>query len=140
VQRLIEEIKKIPGLKKCVLFIMGMSRKSYMFLVNKIMGVNGNKIVFISFGGKSYSDNPRAISEKLHEMYPEFEIVWLFNNPEEKRKVVPDYVQCVKAGSYRALKELATAKFWVDNFCKPLYTYKSKKQVYIQTWHGDAWG
>ncbi|EQB22651.1 hypothetical protein UNSWDHB_12 [Dehalobacter sp. UNSWDHB] len=33
--------------------------------------------------------------------------------------------------------ELATAKYWVDNFNKNTITYKSKKQVYIQTWHGD---
>lgn len=136
-QWLIRGIKNRPKLKKMFLPIIGTVMKSYMFLVNKIIGVNGNKIVFISFGGKSYSDNPRAISEKLHEMYPEFEIVWLFNNPEEKQKVVPNYIRCVKKRSYRALKELATAKFWVDNFCKPLYTYKNKKQIYIQTWHGD---
>lgn len=114
-----------------------MAKRLYMFLANKIIRINKFKVVFISFGGKSYSDNPRAISEKLNEMCPKYEIVWLFNNPEEKRKIVPDYVRCVKAGSFIALKELATAKFWVDNFTKPLATYKSSKQVYIQTWHGD---
>ena len=109
----------------------------YMFLANKLLGVNGRKVVFISYGGKSYSDNPRAISEKLHELQPEFEIVWLFKNPEEKEKIVPGYVRCVEFGSHAALKELATAKFWVDNATKPHTIYKSGKQVYIQTWHGD---
>ena len=109
----------------------------YMFLANKLFGVNKRKVVFISFGGKSYSDNPRAISEKLHELHPEFEIVWLFNKPAEKRALVPGYVRCVAFDSRAALKELATAKFWVDNATKARSTYKSKKQVYIQTWHGD---
>ncbi len=136
-QWLMQEIKKRPKIQKKLLSIIGMVNKCYMYLVNKIMGVNETKAVFISFGGKSYSDNPRAISEKLHEMNPKFENVWLFNNPKEKRKIVPDYVRCVKAGSYRALKELATAKYWVDNFTKPLTTYKNEEQVYIQTWHGD---
>jgi CDP-glycerol glycerophosphotransferase len=113
------------------------TKRSYMFTVNRLKGVKPQKAVFISFDGKSYSDNPKAISEKLHELYPEFEIVWMFGNPEEKREIVPDYVRCVQAGSFEALRELATSKFWVDNFCKPLFIYKGKNQFYIQTGHGD---
>jgi CDP-glycerol glycerophosphotransferase len=136
-QWLIQIIKKSPKLKKRCLFIIGIFKKSYMFLANKVIGVNRNKIVFISFDGKTYSDNPKAISEKLHQLYPKFEIVWLFNNLQEKSKIVPDYVRCVSNGSYKSLRELATAKFWVDNFCKSLYVYKNKTQIYIQTMHGD---
>lgn len=110
--------------------------KAYMFLVNKIGKAKKHKVVFSSFGGKSYSDNPRAISEKLHQMYPSFEIVWLFKNPEAKEKAVPAYVRRVKIDSLQAYKELATAKIWVDNSPKRR-VYKSKEQVYIQTWHGD---
>lgn len=111
--------------------------KSYMFLCNKLHGVNQRKVVLKSFGGKSYSDNPKAISEKLHEIYPEAEIVWILKDPEKKKSIVPDYVRIVKANSLEEIKELATAKVWVDNFCKPLWTYKSREQFYIQTWHGD---
>lgn len=134
---LIQEIKKIPRLRKYAIYIRSIINKSYMFLSNKLCGIRSKKVVFVSFSGKSYSDNPKAISEKLYEVHPEFEIVWLFNNPEEKRNVVPSYVRCIKHGSFKALKELATARCWVDNFTKPTYFYKSKKQVYIQTWHGD---
>jgi CDP-glycerol glycerophosphotransferase len=111
--------------------------KDYMHWEYKVHGVKDKKAVFISFQGKSYSDNPRAISEKLHELNPEFEIVWLFIRPDEKRKIVPGYVKCVEAVSSEALKELATAKFWVDNFTKPIFLHKGKDQVYIQTGHGD---
>ncbi|MGN7396879.1 CDP-glycerol glycerophosphotransferase family protein [Peribacillus frigoritolerans] len=136
-QSLIYRIKRITIITKFILLVIGWLSKFYMFVTNKVIGVNKKKVVFISFGGKSYSDNPRSISQKLHEMHPNYEIIWLFNRPEEKNEIVPDYVRCVQTGSYRALKELATAKFWVDNFCKPSYIYKSKKQLYIQTWHGD---
>jgi len=111
--------------------------KSYMFLCNKLHRVNQKKVVLKSFGGKSYSDNPKAISEKLHEMHPEAEIVWILKEPEKKKSIVPDYVRMVKANTLKEIKELATAKVWVDNFCKPLWTYKSREQFYIQTWHGD---
>ncbi|WP_418792203.1 CDP-glycerol glycerophosphotransferase family protein [Phosphitispora sp. TUW77] len=135
-QWLIKEVKNKLKIKKWYQFIINVVKKAYMFSVNKVIGVQENKIVFISFGGNFYSDNPRAISEKLHEMLPDFEIVWLLNNLE-KREIVPEYVRIVKNGLLIGLKELATAKFWVDNFTKPIYTYKSKEQIYIQTWHGD---
>jgi len=111
--------------------------KDYMHWEYKKHGVKERKAVFTSFAGKAYSDNPKAISEKLHELHPEFDIVWLFISPAKKRKIVPGYVRCVDAGSSEALKELATAKFWVDNFTKPIFLYKGKDQVYIQTGHGD---
>ncbi|PKM55439.1 MAG: hypothetical protein CVV00_04030 [Firmicutes bacterium HGW-Firmicutes-5] len=130
-------IKKIPFVESMIIKIYDSYRKLYMFLCYKFIGVDEKKAVFISFNGLSYSDNPKAISEKLHILKPQVEIVWLFLNPEEKREIVPDYVRCVKAGTFSALKELATSKFWIDNFCKPLYTYKGKSQIYVQTWHGD---
>ena len=132
-----KEIKKIPVIGKMAVSFKHNEEKGYMIWANKVYGVKDKKAVFISFQGKSYSDNPRAISEKLHELHPEFEIVWLFTRPDEKRKIVPGYVRCVDAESSAALKELATAKFWVDNFTKPLFVYKSRDQVYIQTGHGD---
>lgn len=96
-----------------------------------------NKAVFESFSGKTYSDNPRALSEKLHELSPKTEIVWLFNNPEEKKKVVPSYVRCEKRDTKTIIKEYSTARIWVNNFAMQEFVYKGKRNVYVQTWHGD---
>ncbi len=135
------ELKKIFGInnrKKYIhVSVMRWLQIIYMVIINKLLRVKKNKVVFKSFGGKSYSDNPKAISEKLNKMYPEYEIVWLLNNPVTKKALVPYYVKTVKANSLRALRELATSKVWVDNFAKPIHLYKSKNQIYIQTWHGD---
>jgi CDP-glycerol glycerophosphotransferase len=130
-------VKKLPFVGRCAVKLFDLSRKTYMFLCNKFIGIDDNRVVFISFNGLSYSDNPKALSEKLHELQPQMEIIWLFLHPEEKKNLIPDYVKCVKENTFEALKVLATSKVWVDNFCKPLYTYKGKKQIYIQTWHGD---
>lgn len=132
-----EKISKYSNLKKVISTIINLGKKIYMYTMNKLNGIDKNKVVFISFSGKSYSDNPRAISEKLNDNDPNSKIVWLFNNPDEKKLLIPDYVKCVRNNSLRALKELATAGVWVDNFTKPKYLYKSRKQLYIQTWHGD---
>lgn len=130
-------VKKIPLIGSGTSKLYDYFRKAYMFFCNKFLGVDEHRAVFISFNGLSYSDNPRALSEKLHALQPQIEIVWLFLRPEEKKDLVPDYVKCVKEGTFGALKVLATSKIWVDNFCKPLYTYKGKHQIYVQTWHGD---
>lgn len=109
----------------------------YVHLLRMVYGIDRNKVVFVSFSGKSYSDNPKCISEALHEQMPEAKIFWLFTDPETKKSKVPDYVQCVEAGNNRTLyKHLATARVIVSNFS--LYMLpKSKKQMFIQTWHGD---
>ena len=103
-------------------------------------GVDPDKVVFISFQGRNYNDNPRFISERLHERCPEAKIVWLFKKGmlAQTKGVVPDYVKCVHCVSSEAYHELATARVWVDNFTKSnLLRHKKGRQFYIQTWHGD---
>jgi len=102
-----------------------------------IFKTDKKKAIFISFGGKSYSCNPRAVSEELHKMAPEFNIIWLFNNAREKKKIVPEYIQCVEVHTLRAFLEQLKACFWIDNACKPITTHKKHDQIYIQLWHGD---
>lgn len=111
-----------------------MNRK--MRFIQKRKGLE-NKVVFSSLMGNSYSDNPRAISEKLHELSDSVEIVWLFKEPERIKNEIPHYIRAVRNTSELAAKELATAKVWVDNCEKRTWLYKSPNQMYIQTWHGD---
>lgn len=134
---LINYLKRNTFIKLVGKNIYAFTKKAYMIFCNKFYGINKEKITFISFGGKSYSDNPKAISEKLHELYPDFDIVWLFDKSYNKNNITPEYISFVEANSFKALKTLATSKFWVDNFNKPLFMYKGEEQVYIQTWHGD---
>lgn len=111
-------------------------------LIKKIMWVchkcwvDNNKVVFKSFDNQ-YSCNPRAISEKLHELCPNIKIVWLFSNPQMTSEFIPGYVIKVKNKSLRKLYELATAKVWVDNCTKTSAMWKGQDQLYVQTWHGD---
>lgn len=111
--------------------------KTFMFFCNKTFGVNTFCAVFLSFYGRAYSGNPKAISEKLHQINPDIKIIWLFQNPDEMIKIIPNYVIPLKYNSFMAFKALATSKFWIDDNLKSMVFYKSKKQIYIQTWHGD---
>ena len=103
-------------------------------------GVDPYKVVFSCFGGRSYGDSTRCISERLHERCPEAKIIWQFNhtNLERARGMVPDYVRTVRCRSVEACVEFATARVWVDNFSKPEFMeLDSRRQYYVQTWHGD---
>lgn len=90
----------------------------------------------MSFNGKQYSDNPRSISERLHETHPEIKQVWIFNNPDEI-KDAPDYVKKVPNKTVQAMREQAKSRVWVWNAAMPYGTYKGRDQYFIQTWHGD---
>lgn len=109
----------------------------YVKVCRILFGVNKNKVMFTSFGGKSYSDNPRAISEKLHAMLPDAEIVWEIKEPEKKSDIVPAYIRCIDCSKLLSYyKEFATSSVYVTNNSM-LNISKSKKQMFIQTWHGD---
>ena len=113
-------------------------RVGLMKAAQRRMGINPRKVVFSSFKGRSYSDNPRDISEKLHEMCPECEIVWLFDAACADRIRTPDYVKRETLISRQGLIEQATARFWVDNFKRTETIYlNDREQFYINTWHGD---
>ena len=102
------------------------------------LGINPQKVVFSSFQGQSYSDNPRYISEKLHELCPEAQIVWLFREGRLDAAQTPPYVKKGLLVSREGLIEQATARFWVDNFARSASLYlNTDAQYYINTWHGD---
>ena len=68
--------------------------------------------VFTSFGGH-YSDNPKYISQKLHEISPETRIVWLVK--KEYLESLPEYVLGVDIGSPEADHYRGRAQVVVDN-------------------------
>lgn len=111
-------------------------RKTYMYLCYLTRSRKEKSVFFASFRGQ-YSDNPRAISECLHEMAPDVKIVWLVKS--QFRKYVPDYVTVVPPTPRLALKAQAQASVWVLNYTyrKHLGVYKGRDNFYIQTWHGD---
>ncbi len=93
-------------------------------------------VVFHAYGGLNYSCNPRAISEALHKLHPEYRIIWCFKNPEKMKEIVPDYVRVIQKGSLAELKACYTASGWVFNRGSS-FLFKRKRQFYLDTWHGD---
>ena len=110
-------------------------KKGMIRLLWRTIPVQKNRVVFCSFSGKSYSCNPKAVSEKLHEMDPELEIIWLNNGKPLEN--IPEYIQQVNKKDRKAYhKTLASCRVYVENF-KFSNLPKKKDQFFIQVWHGD---
>jgi CDP-glycerol glycerophosphotransferase len=92
-------------------------------------------VLFESFFGQQYSDNPRAIYEYMRDNHPEYRLIWNAQKGYEdvfKKEKVPYVIKY----SYRGLLQWARAKYWVNNSRWPLWLPKPQGTVYVQTWHG----
>ena len=107
--------------------------RAFMRLYHAPAGARPNRVFFSSFKGRGYTDSPARISEALHALRPDAELIWQLERPED----APDYVRVVKPRSLRALWAISTARCLVDNFNRPHYMLKFPDQRYVQTWHGD---
>ena len=92
-----------------------------------------NKVVFQSFDGNSYSDNPRLIFEQMLAVKPNLDYVWILK--DGTRTI--NGAKVAKKGTIAAIYHLATAKLWIDNSRKNAWVRKRRGQYYVQTWHGD---
>ena len=110
-------------------------------LLNAFASFSGSiekKIVFESYRGRQYSDNPRAISEAMHALYPDYKIVWVFSEETDQESCnLPSYVQVCRYGTWRYRKEIATCFAFIRNEAMTGDLFKRKGQIFIQTWHGD---
>ena len=102
-------------------------------------GIDKNLVVFSSYQMHTYSDNPRYISEALHRLRPQTEIVWLTRHTEDvKQKYgVPDYVHCVEFPTKESSAYAGRAAVLVDNWRKRNYIRLGHRQIYVFSPHYD---
>ena len=106
--------------------------KLIMFIF-ALFPIEKNKVVFKSFRGTAYNDNPRAIFLEMKKRFPDIKYIWLMKDSCLKIEGA-----CViQSNSLREIYHIATAKIWVDDVRKGLWCRKRNEQYYIQTWHGD---
>ena len=83
---LIDIMKKNVGLRKLARKILSLKgRIKYSFYYHSY-SVDGKLIIFESFGGRSYSDSPKAMYEEILKdpKYKDYKLVWSFIDKEEK--------------------------------------------------------
>ena len=114
--------------------------------------VKKNTAVFSSFRGM-YNDNPKYVSEKLHERRPSVKIYWV-TDKNKCHEELPEYVTPVEFQSKEYFKLNCRAQILVDNLSGlrttiehtgdgvfkrkllKLMSKKRKKQFAVTTWHG----
>lgn len=131
-----------------------MSAKSliHKIILNKTSRLVHNRWIFMSFSGH-YSDSPKNLSIKLHELDPTAEIIWCVK--EQYKELLPEYVTYAELGSSDADKYISSAEIIIDNvygeraffvFGNGIYNrlksaflkwgfYKKGQKIYT-TWHG----
>ena len=104
-------------------------------VMNSILPLKKNRIVFSSSLGKSYAGNPKAIYERLvsEGLDINYECIWFY---ESKPYDIPGHNIQVKYRGIRYLFYMATASFWVFDARQPEFLRKRYRVDYIQTWHG----
>lgn len=104
-------------------------------LLGTLLPKDNNLIMFESFLGKQYSDNPRAIYEYLRSHYPNLKLYWSVDK-ESLKSFEKEDVLFAKRFSIKWLFLMTRAKYWVSNSRLPLWIPKPKRTIYLQTWHG----
>ncbi|MHC9537652.1 bifunctional glycosyltransferase/CDP-glycerol:glycerophosphate glycerophosphotransferase [Dellaglioa sp. BT-FLS60] len=94
-----------------------------------------NIIIFESFFGRKYSDNPKAIYEYMKNRYPEYKMYWNVNK-EYETYFKEHHIPYVIRFSFKGIFKQARAKYWFTNVRRPLWWVKPEGATIIQTWHG----
>ena len=106
-------------------------------MLYRFVSVDDKQVIFISFHGRGYSDNPRAIYEAMIQdpRWQGYRFIWFIKHHKKKGLQIPG-AEIKEYFSFSYFYHLSKAKFWVVNCKLPLYICKKPKQVYLQTWHG----
>lgn len=125
----------MPMKAQLKLYLKSLALRLVCGAVSVCFPLKKKKVFFKSYHGLRYACNPRFISEKLHEMAPDYDIVWSFKEPQ-KIDDFPGYARSVKAGSLSECVEMFTAKVCIFN-AGIVLPCKRKGQFFLDTWHGD---
>lgn len=127
------------------------AHKLIISIINSILPVKKKTILFKSYSGQ-YSDSPKAISEYIHEKYPEIHLIWAKSSSNNNE--FPKYAEVIDIDSEKYHKYEWRANVIVDNVVSvrsgwirdnenlvkktilKYYTRKKEKQLSISTWHG----
>ena len=124
-------MKVLGRIKKALVPVFGWLYRVFCHLIP----VDNRMILFLAFHGRSYNDNPRALYEAMRQdpRFSEYRFVWVLRNPGLETIPGAETVRYLSLGYFVAV---ARAKVWIFNCKMPMYLYKKKSQIYLQTWHG----
>ncbi len=91
-------------------------------------------VLYDVFGGRGYSDSPRAVHAELVRRGAALEHLWVIDDAQGE---VPEGVRAVRSYSPEWYEALATSRYLVGNTHFPDFIERRPGQVIVQTWHGS---
>lgn len=110
--------------------------KLLFFVLGILLPKDQKLVIFESFLGKQYSDNPRAIYEYMMRYKPNYKMYWSVEGRSIK-SFENTNILSVRRFSIKWLFLMTRAKYWISNSRLPLWIPKPRQTLYIQTWHGS---
>lgn len=122
----------IIELKQVVIYFISTILKLFWIIPTK-----KNRVLFLSFNGKQFSDSPKYIYNEMLQYGSKYELIWVFDDPDSIINI--GSVNYVKKGSFEYFYYFCTSKFIIVNDTSNIYMPVRKSQIYINTWHGGGW-
>lgn len=101
--------------------------------------IDEKMVLFETFMGRQYGDNPRAIYEHMirDARFDDYKLVWTLIEPAKAEEFQTlDRAQIVEMKSKDYFRCCAQAKYIVTNSNLDNRVIKKKDQIFLQTWHG----
>lgn len=101
--------------------------------------IDDHMVIFETFMGRQYGDNPRAIYEYMirDPRFDDFRFVWVLNESEKKEQFPQlDRAETVALRFATYYDAYARAKYVITNSNLDYGIMKREGQVFLQTWHG----
>ncbi len=101
--------------------------------------IDDHMVIFETFMGRQYGDNPRAIYEYMlsDPAFSDFRYVWVLNDPEKVSQFPKlQEARIVGLRSKGYYECYAQAKYVITNSNLDYGIMKRNGQVFLQTWHG----
>lgn len=106
----------------------------YLYPLMRLLPIKKNTVIFESFWGKAFNDNPRAIYEYMERTYgKKYHYIWFMDN---EYVPVGGRAKTVRKYSLPYFYYLARGKYFVANATFPDFYIKRHGQIEMQTLHG----
>ena len=131
-QRLVYILKHNSILQKIYRVCMSMAFR----VLGLFVSTDENLVLISSFMGSKFNDSPKAMYDYIrsNSKYDNLKCVWAFEHPEKYPEL-----DTVKIDTPAYFITALKAKYWITNTnIERGLSFKKKKTVYLNTWHGIA--
>ena len=133
-----DRVKKGLSLLKKIVLEKGFRFRLLYAVLQHIIRVKTETILYESYHSKSMTGNPYAIFLSLvnDSKFDGYKHVWILIDPSLVEGWRTPRVKLVKRNSFRHAIYLLSSKYLINNTTFASYVRKREGQIYINTWHG----